>query len=279
MYVKENIKDEVYKNVIDYFLNKCDVVSFTYRPDQHPDDTQKIKKILSELTYSQSYIERNYSYELISEFFKCNKDNALLFDEEYKNTFKKYLKEQTNYKEYKSFKKDSNYKSKLYDKYDKYNIKIDLDNLTYDQYKTFIIYDNRLNYIWSIFSRLYYEYIVNEFINKYKDNIIYERKNYDNECIISIQYFLKITDNLEKRIIRRNSIFDWSYPNSIEDLALYKKGVCQLFSIAHEGILNISCESENEYKYLKSIGVKFDQEFYTQLKENDKIFEKYDDIR
>ena len=83
MYVKENVKDEVYKKVIDHFLNKCDVVSFTYRPDQHFDNTKKIKKILSELNYSQSYIERNYSYKLISEFFKYNKDNALLFNDEY----------------------------------------------------------------------------------------------------------------------------------------------------------------------------------------------------
>lgn len=44
MYVKENVKDEVYKKVIGHFLNKCDVVSFTYRPDQHFDNTQKIKK-------------------------------------------------------------------------------------------------------------------------------------------------------------------------------------------------------------------------------------------
>lgn len=97
-----------------------------------------------------------------------------MFNDEYKNTYKKYLKVQTNYSEYKRFQKDSNYKSKLYVKCDKYNLKIDLDNLTYEEYKTFIIYDNRLDYIWSIFSRLYYEYKVNEFINKNKKNIKWE---------------------------------------------------------------------------------------------------------
>ena len=279
MYVKENVKDEVYKKVIGHFLNKCDVVSFTYRPDQHSDNTQKIKKILSELNYSQSYIERNYSYKLISEFFKYNKDNALLFNDEYQNTYKKYLKGLTNYSEYKRFQKDSNYKSKLYVKYDKYNLKIDLDNLTYEEYKTFIIYDNRLDYIWSIFSRLYYEYKVNEFINKYKKNILYERKNYDDKSIISIQYFFKIDENLKKRIIRRNSVFDWSFPNSIEDMTFYSKGLCKLFSIAHEKILNIFCENEDEYKYLNLIGVKFNEEIFVPVKEKDKIFEKYQNLK
>lgn len=279
MYVKENIKDEVYKKMIGNFLNTCDVVSFIYRPDQHPENMQKNKKILSELNYPQSYIERNYSYKLISEFFKYNKDNVLLFNDEYKNTCKKYFKHQTNYSEYKKFQKDSNYKNKLHFKYDKYNIKIDLDNLTYDEYKTFITYDNRLNYIWSIFSRLYYEYKVNEFINKYKNNILYERKNYDGKRIISIQYFLKIDENLKKRIIRRNSVFDWSFPNSIEDMAFYSKGLCKLFSIAHENILEIFCENEEEYKYLKLIGVKFNEETFIPIKEKDKIFEKYQDMK
>lgn len=277
MYVKENIKDEVYKGVVSYFFNKCDVVSFTYRPDQHDDNTQKLKKILSELHYSQSFIERNYSCEFIGEFFKKNKDNHLLFDNEYKNSYEKHLK--NDYNGYRDFKTNLSNKSMLYDKYDKYNIKIDLDNLTFEEYKKFIVYDKRLNYIWSIFSRFFYTYKVKKILDKYKDNMIYKEVNSNGGKITNIRYFFKITKNLQKNIIKKNSIFDWCYPNSIEDICFYNNGFCRLFSVAHEKMLDIFCKDEEEYNHLKTIGVKFYNDVFIPTKKDDMIFEKYIDAK
>ena len=75
-------------------------------------------------------------------------------------------------------------------------------------------------------------------------------------------YYLKINTETKKEVLSKKSLYDWCFPNSIEDICFFKDGYCFLETVAHEELCFIYCENKEEYEYLKSIGIKFfDKEF------------------
>lgn len=174
MKVKQNVKGFSYEKLIEYAIKINDVISVTYRPNQHEKELRKEIDKLSELGISKKYIINNYSDEFIGLFFEKYKNNETIFDKEYTENYERNIYNASNYKE---FKLNREYKNQMVKKYEKFGIKLSLNELSYDDYKKIIVYDYRLNYICSIFKRIFYDYTVNNFLNKYKRYIIHEEKS------------------------------------------------------------------------------------------------------
>lgn len=276
MEIGKNVSGSTYKKLIEYIFKKCDVVSFVYRLDQHIDATNKFLKALSKDGLSKNYIINNYSYELIGKIFESYKDNSIIFDNQ--NTIRQRIFEKiTDYNHFKDFLKDKEYQKYLINKYQKYGFKISFNNITHKKYKEFIKYDDRLDSIDEKVNKIFYKNVVEKFIDKYKQYILDEEKttfSYDQEKekVASIKYYIKITDELKKNILKRESIFDWCFPFNIEDIEFYKDGCCWLFSVAHEKMFDIYCENEKEYEYLKSIGVKFKNKTFVPISKEEIIY-------
>lgn len=283
MKVKQNIKGEVYKNLIRYAVGNNDIVTFTYRPNQHENENMKIIHILSKLGLSKKYIINNYSDEFIGLFFEKYKNNRIIFDDVYIEDYEKNITTINN-SSYKKFKANKKNRSIMESEYEKFGIKLNLKDLSYNDYKNVIIYDQRFNYIYSNLKIIFYDYIVNTFLSKYKYDIIHEEKSIyknknGNEILISIKYYFKLSEELKINILRKKSIYDWCFPMSIEDIEFYKDGKCWLLSVSHEEILDIFCRSEKEYEYLKSIGIEFVDENYIPLKKQHTIYKNYNDTK
>lgn len=107
MEVKQDIKGEVYKNLIRYAIENNDIVSFTYRPNQNESENMKIIHILSKLGLSKKYIINNYSNEFIGIFFEKYKNDRIIFDDEYIENYEKNIATINNssYKRFKANKK------------------------------------------------------------------------------------------------------------------------------------------------------------------------------
>lgn len=75
-------------------------------------------------------------------------------------------------------------------------------------------------------------------------------------------YYLNLTKDLKTDILSKNSFSDWNFPFSVEDIAFFKNKQCLLCSETHENIWDIYCKDKNEYKYFKSIGIKFNDSKY-----------------
>lgn len=78
-----------------------------------------------------------------------------------------------------------------------------------------------------------------------------------------------------KELLNKKSIYDWCFLTSLEDLCFYKNGYCWLYSVGHEEICDIFCENEEEYEYLKSIGIKFVDDKFVPTPKEQLIYEKY----
>ena len=52
----------------------------------------------------------------------------------------------------------------------------------------------------------------------------------------------------------------------MDNICFYKNNKCWLYSVAHEQICDIYCDSKDEFEYLKSIGVKFIEKQYNPEK-------------
>lgn len=118
----------------------------------------------------------------------------------------------------------------------------------------------------SIIGWLYYNEMNLKWLNKNKVNIINCKKN-DN-CLgnpnvyHSDTYTIKLTDEIKSEILSKKSLYDWHWPNSLEDICFFKDGYCFLETISHEKLCFIYCDDKEEYEYLKSIGIKiFEKEF------------------
>ena len=114
--------------------------------------------------------------------------------------------------------------------------------------------------------RIYYNNITKQWLIKNEKNIFNHTKNIHNfgneQVYLNDIYYLILNDELKSEILSKKSLYDWHYPNSLEDICFFKDGYCFLETVAHEGLCFIYCDNEAEYEYLKSIGIKFfDKEF------------------
>lgn len=108
-----------------------------------------------------------------------------------------------------------------------------------------------------------YNYKHEEFKKYFKDK--FKSLGDDNPSIYLVDY-----NKYAAKFILNNSknINDWLHPMNLDNLSLYINDIPWLYSVPHENICDIYCRSEEEYKYLKSIGVEFKEKNFVQDKYN-----------
>lgn len=90
-----------------------------------------------------------------------------------------------------------------------------------------------------------------------------------------IMYF-KPSGKVKEFLLSVNSLYSGRFFNQyVEDLSFFKDGYCLLYSITHEKICWIAVETKEEYKYLKSIGIKFYEDKFIPTLKEDLYYEEY----
>ncbi len=100
------------------------------------------------------------------------------------------------------------------------------------------------------------------FSKNINDNNTYSNEKFNNLFKV---YFYKSSDALKKYLLSNCDLYNWLNPKYPEDIAFFKNGICWLYSVSHEGICDIYLESEEEYNYLKNIGLEFLEENYREI--------------
>lgn len=75
-------------------------------------------------------------------------------------------------------------------------------------------------------------------------------------------YYYKFTEELKDYLLSNKNIYTWLNPDYPEDISFFKDGYCLFYSVIHEEIVELEIRSKEEYKYFKSIGVEFYDEYY-----------------
>lgn len=70
-------------------------------------------------------------------------------------------------------------------------------------------------------------------------------------------YYLRYTTDVFNYLMINKNIYKWLNPTFPANIELYKENECWLYSIGHELDCCVYPENEEEYEYLKSIGIKF----------------------
>ncbi len=220
MLVEEEIVGETYKVLMDYIFKNCNFISLIKRYNQHEVDTKRnINIILSSSGYSVDEIIEQYSDEFLEKIYEKFKNDEQIFNDNY---IKKYES---------------------------------------DEIGKMISYHNRWGMTSGAIVWLYYNEMTLKWLNKNKVNIVNCKKN-DNALgnpgvYHSDTYTIKLTDSIKSELVNKKSLYDWHYPNSLEDICFFKDGYCFLETISHESLCFIYCDNNEEYEYLKSIGIKF----------------------
>lgn len=240
----KRMSKEAYSKLIDYVFQTCEIIGLKKYTSGHTHSNLRvINVILNNLPK-----ELNISYTMECLDFLCKKfiNNPIIFNKGYQN---QYEKNHLGWSE-KNFKKmiEYNRKSIIKSSVLYYINDISTNDFLLKNYKSLIL--------------------IKEDINK--------GANYD----ISSYYF-KIDKNFKNEMKKKNSIFDWRFPLTLEDICFFNKnGLCWLWSTSHEEICEICFQEgeEKEYEYLKSIGIEFvEKEFTPTPKEY--LFYLEDDLK
>ena len=240
MIIRDKVTGDLYKNLMNYIISKSDVLSVSVNLIYNKKVTDKFMKII---TYNNEYdinnILNDVPKKLIEEISEENKNNTLIFDEEYINNEKRYL------------------------------IKY-IQNFSEDD-RVSLIYKRRKTYIKNMIYWLVYEYKTTNWLRKFKTSIIYKKRKNSSYTT----YYLNLTKDLIDDILSRNSFDDWNFPLSVEDIAFFKDKQCLLCSETHENMWDLYCKDQNEYKYFKSIGIKFNDFKYKSKKKKGLPYNNY----
>lgn len=87
-------------------------------------------------------------------------------------------------------------------------------------------------------------------------------------------YFYKTSDEVKEYLLSNKDIYKWINPKYPEDIAFFKNGWCLLSTTIHERIFYIEVENKEEYEYLKSIGIEFEEKEFEPTLKKYMYFEK-----
>ena len=219
MTIKE-IEKSKEKQVMNYLINKCNMLILSSYNNQHEELTSKILNIVIS--------DNHYSKEFVDKICETYKDDERIFD--------------------------SNY------------------NQLYEKYSVNMV-EERKTVIKNAIDEVVYKYYVDLFINKHKKDIIKvdieENEQIIGQNFVRTDYYFKLTPQL-KTVILESNLFDWCFPKKLEDLTFVENNFVKFFSISHEKIYDIYCSSEEEYIFLKTLGINFYDDLYD--KEEEKIY-------
>lgn len=228
---------KTYKDLIEYAMKKCNVVSFFKYNNQHLEEYNAIKNLFLNYTDFDNFFEYGEIEDIAKKYanniemkkyhllviLKCGPENSVPVDSSsiHSNLFIKHYLEQVYYeRETDSFLQKNN--EKLLSKKD-------------------IYFDRKVL-----------------------------KRNHINELNLPFVYgteykFQLDSDMLEHLMYGKKSILDWDFPKSIMDICFYVNDNCWLSSIAHENWCSIECENKEEYDYLVSIGIDFEEKFVDDM--------------
>lgn len=91
--------------------------------------------------------------------------------------------------------------------------------------------------------------------------------------------FYKTSSKMNDYLLTNQNLYKWLNPEYPEDISFFKNGYCWLYSVAHESLCDIYCESEEEYEYLKSIGIEFLDKKFIPTSNRDLYYESYNNSK
>ncbi len=244
MQVKKEIFGEEYIKLIDYIFQRCEFISVIKRSDQHALETSRVKKIFELNGYSKKKIINCYSENFLKEIYEKQKDNSLIFDENYKN---------------------------------KFEINNSLDSKIFEELKK----ENRERLIKETINKIMYYHMIELWLNKHKKDIVHKKEDFyydymkQEKMSYGTIYILRLSSEMKEDLLNKRSLYSWCFPLSVEDISFFKDGYCWLYSVAHEEICEIYCEDKEEYEYLKSIGIEFWEKEFVPTSKEDLYFENY----
>ena len=248
MYVK-NINKNSYKKLLTYAFKECNYFSVSKYDNEHSKYSDEILNVITK-KFSKEYIVNNYSESLLNDIYSEFKNNREIYI-----LFLKRRKYELEY-EYSIKKKSSD--EKLI-KFFKENLKTVSDELdSFNSKKKKCINDK--DEIDGIIKWLIYEHFSNIFIKKYEKYLEFTSENVfisnisGTKCK-NITYKYELNEET-KKMIEKIYIYDWVWPNTLEDLFLYKDDISWLEYNSIDGKLWINCNNY-EYNYLTSIGIDF----------------------
>lgn len=227
MVVKENVKGNAYKKLLEYVFSKCNVIRITkinYNLEETP---YVIEKLLTKIDDNVEEITMKYSENYLHELYEKLKDDEDIFDKNYNKIYGKTsfsLKTSGNLKFYRM---------------------------------------SRYCYLSEILEYIIYNYNTSIWLKKYKGKILYKKDSNH-----GMQYYIRLNEALKKELIDKSSLFEWNFPDSVEDISFYKDSKCWLCTEYKFKTIEIYCEDAEEYKYLKSIGIKFREKNFIPAKKN-----------
>ena len=239
MIINRNIESDTYCKLMNYVFQKCDSISLTKRKDQYELESKKIiDMIMKTNNYSEDEFLNSYSQKFLEDMVSQFEGDNNIFDKE---NWKKYVES------------------------------LGMSEKKIEQLRK----SNRKHAIIGSIMQYIYEKFTESWINRNVGSIITITNHYVSELsgkknLYSNIYYMKLTKEIQEEILKKQSLFDWCFPTSLEDLCIFKDGYCWLYSVAHEEICNIYCKNEEEYNYLKSIGIEFEEDYFIPLSEEEK---------
>lgn len=115
-------------------------------------------------------------------------------------------------------------------------------------------------------------------INKFPNSFIMKKEKYywpTKENYDYNTYYFKFDENIKKYLLENKDLYSWLNPIYPTDLGFFKDGKCWIITINHENDCYINVTSNEEFNYLKSIGIKFLEPEYEKTPEEYLIFEEY----
>lgn len=100
----------------------------------------------------------------------------------------------------------------------------------------------------------------------------------ENNSVFNVYYithFYRLGNELKEYLLSNKNLYNWLEPKYPEDICFYKNGYCWLYSVTHEEICDIYCENEEEYEYLKSIGIEFVEDKFVPTPKEELYYEEY----
>lgn len=265
---------EVYKKICEYLFRKCDVISFEiYASNYSYNYLKNVFKILSIISNQNIETEEdiaNASCKILDKIYRVvmkkniawpyldlfeyieelNEllDNDEIFDEEYK----KYYKGELN-KTYDDF------DHKIFQNLDSYNKRFRKEYLA---------------------DKLIYGYVYIKNITKWlkyhnKDIINIQEIKYQNVQDYSKVYYLKLTNKIQKEILKKSSFYDWKKPYILENISFYKNGYCYYGVETHEEGSMLYVIEKEDYERLKQVGVVFNGNKFIKTKLEDLEYVDY----
>lgn len=245
--LKREPKKEIYRKLIEYACKECDTVLMVIRYDMMMSNIARFDKIC-ELTN----LEEN---DVLKEYKENGAKNIASIIK--KTELKEQLNEEiikTIINGYEKIKKEYITKKRTMEKI-KDNLKEDL-----------IL--ERHNPEWCGNASWFEPFYISTSSIEEKIQIEYKHKG---EYIYNICFY-KTSDNVKEFLLQQDRLYKFLPPNLPEDISFFRNGKCWLETVSHERIGRIYTKDEEEIKYLKQIGLKFEE---YEIPEEDIPYEEY----